>query len=123
MSRGQNPVGVAAFISGPTGVDEQRLAGWTHDQCGLTALHVDEVDLQGLRAGGSVGAKCTRSEYAQPKAKNSGQDSMHRLAPDLGDVAEDYATGRGKCVRVVLHGNGKARSEPATTTMLFVAQL
>jgi hypothetical protein len=45
MSRGEDPVGVAAFISGPAGVDKQRLSGWAHNQCCLAALYVDEVNL------------------------------------------------------------------------------
>ena len=49
MSRGQDPVGVATFISRPACVDEQRLSGGTHDQCGLAALHVDEVNIEGFR--------------------------------------------------------------------------
>ncbi len=52
MRGSQDPIGVAAFISRPAGIDEQRLSRWTHHQSRLPAFHVDEIYLQRFAAGG-----------------------------------------------------------------------
>ena len=56
MRRGKNTIGVAAFIPRPACVDQQRLARRAHDERGLSAFYVDEVNLHGL-GGGSGGPK------------------------------------------------------------------
>ena len=45
MRGGNDPVGVAAFIARPAGIDQQRLPRWTDDERCLPAFDVDEVDL------------------------------------------------------------------------------
>jgi hypothetical protein len=43
---GDDAIGVAAFIAGPTGIDEERVSGGRDEESGLAAFYVDEVDLQ-----------------------------------------------------------------------------
>ena len=45
MRGGDDAVGIATFVAWPTGIDQQRLARWAHDQSRLPALDVDEVNL------------------------------------------------------------------------------
>jgi hypothetical protein len=49
LGGGQNAVRIAAVVARPAGVDQQRIAGWRHQQGGLPALHVNRINLQ--RAG------------------------------------------------------------------------
>ena len=62
MGGSQDAVGVAAFISGPTGIDEKGLACGRHDQSRLAALYIDEIDLQGLGRGG-LRCPCGHDEH------------------------------------------------------------
>ena len=43
---GQNALGVAAVVAGPTSVDQQRLAGWRYEQRGLAAFNIDGIDAE-----------------------------------------------------------------------------
>jgi hypothetical protein len=90
MSGSQDPIGVAAFISGPAGIDEERLSRRAHYQSRLPAFNVDEINLQRF-AGGSCGTGASRQEQEGTQAQSSKKQSSHRLAPD-GNIAEDYAT-------------------------------
>jgi hypothetical protein len=49
MGGGHDPVGVAVIVAVVTGVDEQGFARGGDIEGGLAALHVDGVDVQGLR--------------------------------------------------------------------------
>jgi hypothetical protein len=44
LGSSKNPVGVAAIVVRPTRVNEQRLPGWSYEQCGLAAFDIDEVN-------------------------------------------------------------------------------
>ena len=46
--RGHDSVGITAVEPGPAGIDQQGLAVWVDDQRSLTALDVDEVDIERL---------------------------------------------------------------------------
>jgi hypothetical protein len=61
-------VGIAALVSGPTGVDQQRLPRWSHDKRCLSAFYIDEVDLQRL-----IRVRCSPNldEYYEAQRQNS----------------------------------------------------
>ena len=50
-------IGIAAVEASPAGVHQQGLAGRRHNQGGLSALHVHEEDVQGLRRVGDAGGR------------------------------------------------------------------
>ena len=76
----QDAIGVAAFVSRPAGIDQQRLPRWADNQRRLPALDVDEINLQGFRARGSSGA-WTRNQNTKAQTENGNQHGTHRLAP------------------------------------------
>ena len=43
-----NAVRIAAVKAAPSGVDQQRVAGGSNDERGLSAFHIDKIDLQGF---------------------------------------------------------------------------
>ena len=49
-------VGVAAVVAGPAGIDQHGFAGGRHEERGLTAFDIDEVDLEILGGGEQGGA-------------------------------------------------------------------
>src|SRR5579859_6127302 len=110
MSRGQDPVGVAALISWPTGIDEQRLAGWAHHQSRLAAFHVDKINLQGL-TGLGLGPG-VREKHDEDTKTEDGQHSTHSLAPDretLGKIMPRREDLRQGCFPVAWQSARKAR--------------
>jgi len=94
-------LGVAALVAGPASVDEQRLAGRSHQQRGLAAFDVDGVKEQGaylgrgLRRGRGGDEQCQGAEgqergeeaAAESDGEGSGSDShlgesvLARLGP------------------------------------------
>ena len=44
-------VGIPAIVAGPAGIDQHGLAGGRHEQRGLTAFDVDEVNFKILGGG------------------------------------------------------------------------
>jgi hypothetical protein len=42
LDRGEHAIEVAIAVAGKAGVDQHRLAGRRHEQCGLPAFYVDE---------------------------------------------------------------------------------
>jgi len=101
VHRGQDALGVAALVAGPASVDEQRLAGRSHQQRGLAAFDVDGVKEQGaylgrgLRRGRGGDEQCQGAEgqergeeaAAESDGEGSGSDShlgesvLARLGP------------------------------------------
>jgi hypothetical protein len=43
---GYDAVRVAAIVVRPSGIDQQGLAGWSYEERGLAALHVNDVNLE-----------------------------------------------------------------------------
>ena len=54
MCDGDDTLCVAAFVAGPAGIDQQRIAAGRDEQRGLAALHVDKINVQ-ASVGGLLG--------------------------------------------------------------------
>jgi hypothetical protein len=73
-----DPVGIAEIVTGPSGVDQQRLAGGRHNQSRLPSFDVDEIDLKALgrvrRRRDYRGAqRCYKGESHRPDAITPGR--------------------------------------------------
>jgi hypothetical protein len=60
----EDTIGISPVESRPSRIDQHGLTARIHEQCRLAALHVNEIDVQGLRrlGCGRDGNECTQSQ-------------------------------------------------------------
>ena len=80
---GYDAVGVAAFVAGPSGIDEQRLPVRCDEERGLPTFDIDEVDLQlavslvGDAGLGGCSGRQARSQQGQERKSDASQGRVH----------------------------------------------
>jgi hypothetical protein len=90
-----NAIGVTAIETGPAGVNEKGLSGGSNKKCGLTALDVDEIDLQRLlirrwnRRGQRLEEKTKNRRENPAPNQNTGHDfdSLNKVPTHLASPA------------------------------------